>query len=605
MTSVLDGLDKDPYDREYGDFALVKRIMGYFKPYRKNLILISITLLITSLAATLVPVLISNLLDTINSAPGESSVLLLTFLLLLFSVTSFFTNLINRELSANTVGSAVYDLRKDAFEGVLKHDMAFFDEIPTGKVVSRITNDTNDLGETVALTTQLLSQILIVLFLLVFLFLRSVTLTIILIIFAPIVMGMALAFRKIARRVARASNRVLAKVNTLIPETTSGIYIAKSFRAEQIIYDEFESLNNKNYQVNLRRGLILFSIFPILNLTVAVATAVIVLIGGGILTNNEISIGDWYLFIQGLALFFFPLLSIASFWSQFQQGLAGSERVFGLIDRENNIIQYDSKIIEEAHGKIEFRDVSFAYKPGINILENFNLIIKPGEKVAIVGHTGAGKSTLAKLIMRSYEFQSGQLLIDDLDIRSLDLTIFRSQLAIIPQEIFLWNGSIKDNVLYGIEGKIENPEQQLNDVLKKVEALDFISNLENGFDTNVGERGNLLSQGQRQLIAFARVLLQNPMILILDEATASIDPLTELRVQNAIDVLLKGRTSIIIAHRLSTIKKADRIIVMQEGTIIEEGSHNELIQADGHYAELYDTYYRHQSLNYIESMVKN
>jgi len=391
----------------------------------------------------------------------------------------------------------------------------------------------------------------------------------------------------------------------LIQETTSGIYIAKSFRAEQTIYNEFEQLNEINYGVNLRRGIVFFSIFPILNIITGLATAIIIFAGGITLTSGELTIGDWFLFYQGMFLFFFPLLSIASFWSQFQQGLAGSERVFGLIDRDNDIRQHNNLTMDTLRGEIEFKQVDFAYKAGNNVLENFNLHIKPGEKLAIVGHTGAGKTTLSKLIMRSYEFQLGELLIDGHDIRSLNLAEYRKFLSIIPQEVFLWHGTIKENILYGIEGKIDNPEQRMTQVLQQVEALDFIDNLEKGFDTNVGERGNLLSQGQRQLIAFARVLLQDPSIIILDEATASIDPLTELRVQKAINLLLQGRTSIVIAHRLSTVKKADRIIVMKEGKIIEEGSHEYLMSAGGHYAELYDTYFRHQSLNYIETMAQS
>ncbi|MHA2364570.1 MAG: ABC transporter ATP-binding protein [Candidatus Hodarchaeales archaeon] len=602
MGFVLHGLDKDDYDREYGDITLLKRILTYFGKYRTKILFISITLLLTSLAQTVVPLLISNLLDKVNSDPTGTTVLTLTGLLLGFSIFGFFTNLINQELSAQTISSAVYDLRQDSFNSIIKHDMAFFDEQPTGRIVSRITNDTRDFGQTIQLTTQLLAQIMVVFFLLYFLFERSVTLTLIVILFAPLIIGIALTFRKIARRVARASNRVLAKVNALIQETTSGIYIAKSFRAEQTIYNEFDQLNITNYDVNLRRGFVFNSIFPILGMVTGLGTAFIIYYGGSGVINQELTIGELYLFIQGLTLFFFPLVSIASFWSQFQQGLAGAERVFSLIDRENNVIQYESQVFDEPKGKIDFNDITFAYKPGTNVLDNFSLNIKPGEKIAIVGHTGAGKSTLAKLIMRSYEFQSGQIMIDNRDIRSLDLAEYRKKLAIIPQEVFLWNGTVRDNILYGIEGKIENPEQRIEEVLQEVEALDFISNLEKRFETKVGERGNLLSQGQRQLIAFARVLLQDPFILILDEATASVDPLTELRVQNAINLLLEGRTSIVIAHRLSTVKKADRIIVMKEGKIIEQGSHEELLALEGHYAELYDTYFRHQSLAYIESI---
>jgi ABC-type multidrug transport system fused ATPase/permease subunit len=321
------------------------------------------------------------------------------------------------------------------------------------------------------------------------------------------------------------------------------------------------------------------------------------------LPGRQITIGQWFLFFQGLTLFFFPLISIASFWSQFQQGLAASERVFSLIDAQNTVVQYDSQLLKEsAKASIEFKDVTFSYKDGKKVLENFNLSIKPGERVAIVGHTGAGKSTVVKLISRSYEFEKGELLINNQDIRSLDLTEYRKRLAIISQEVFLWNATIKENLLYG-SSHIPNAEEKMTTILATLGAMDWISRLPDGLNTNVGERGSRLSMGQRQLIAFARILLLDPLILVMDEATSSVDPFTEVMIQKATNVLLCKRTSIVIAHRLSTVKHVDRIIVLKEGKIIEEGSHVELMNNNGHYAELYDSYFRHQSLAYIEQQI--
>ncbi len=607
------GLDKADFDRQYSDITLFKRIMGYFKPYRKMILLLSLTLALASFSNTLIPVLISNTLD--NFKPSSTNRLII--FLLIFAILSFVFNMIQQEFTYRATSSAVYDLRSDAFNALIKKDMSFFDNEPAGRLASRVVNDTNDFGQTVALTSNLVGQLLTVIFLLFFLVQYSIKLTIVIIFFGPFIVLVALSFRKIARSVALASQRILAKVNALIQETTSGIYIAKSFRAEQSIYDEFFDMNKTSYDVNLKRGLVFNSIFPILGLLTALATTAIVYFGfhdilkqsvilfGFSVAPERLTIGNFYLFVTGLNLFFQPLLQIASFWSQFQQGLAASERIFGLIDAENNVIQYDSKVIPYPQGKIQFKDVTFAYKKdGMNIFENFNLKIAAGEKLAIVGHTGAGKSSLAKLISRSYEFQRGEILIDDQDIRSLDIDAYRKNLAIITQEVFLWNESIKSNLLYGLEADSIDSEQRLKEVLSKVEVLDWINSLEDGLETKIGERGSRLSMGQRQLISFARILLQNPSILIMDEATASVDPLTELSIQHATDVLMQGRTSIIVAHRLSTIKKADRIIVIDKGKIVEEGNHDDLLAANGYYAELYNTYYRHQSLEYIESMAK-
>ncbi|MHA2402300.1 MAG: ABC transporter ATP-binding protein [Candidatus Kariarchaeaceae archaeon] len=611
----MHGLDKDDYDREYGDWILLKRILSYFKPYRKHMGIISLTISATAIAATLVPLFLAEALDGLKEGVDYSEVRNLILLVLTFSAVNFGFNALSQEITARAVQGAVYDLREDAFDALLKRDMSFFDDQPTGRLASRVTNDTNDYGQVVTLSANLLAQILVVGFILYFLFIRSVKLTLLVIIFAPIVILTALSFRKIARDVSRGSRRILAKVNALIQETTSGIYVAKSFRAEHAIYDEFDDMNKTSYSINLKQGLVFNTIFPVLNILIGLGTAMIVYFGGldllevestlgnfvAFLPGKQLTIGDWFLFLQGLTLFFFPLIAIASFWSQFQLGLAASERVFSMIDAENLVIQNDNKILENPRGEIEFKHLEFAYNEEIKVLEDFNLQINPGENIAIVGHTGAGKSTLAKIIARYYEYQAGELLIDGEDIRNLDIVEFRKGLSIISQEVFLFNGSIKENLLYGLETH-DGADELLTEVLNKVDAMDWIQRLDKGLDTNVGERGGLLSMGQRQLIAFARILLRSPYILIMDEATSSVDPFTEVKIQNATNLILEGRTSIIIAHRLSTIKNVDRIIVMKEGRIIEEGSHSELLDAKGHYAELYDTYFMHQSLEYIESI---
>lgn len=613
MGFVMQGLERSDYDRQYGDRVLLRRIVSYFSPYKKSMIIIGIVITLSSIAGTLVPVLISDLLDESLDVISQDALYLLIGLVMGFGIINFVFNAVQQIMSARMVQSAVVDLRKETFNSLLYRDMAFFDEQPAGKLASRVSNDTRSYGEVISLTTNLLGQILIVIIIIGILMNISVKLTILVMVFAPLVVLTALSFRKIARMVAENSQRILAKVNALIQETTSGIYIAKSFRAEQSIYDEFDEMNALSYRVNLNRGIVFSSIFPILTILIGLGTTMVIYFGGvdilGIDTNltrfvsglpgKELTPGEWYLFLQGLNYFFFPLVSIASFWSQFQQGLAASERIFSLIDAENEVIQIGNEI-NNVEGEIEFKNVVFSYSDGTKVLDNFNLKIKNGEKIAIVGHTGAGKSTLVKLISRYYEYQDGSIEIDGTDIRKLDLVEYRKRLSIISQDVFLWNGSIIENLLYGVE-HIDEAEKKLKDILSRVEAMDWIDRLEKGLETKVGERGSLLSFGQRQLIAFSRILLRDPAILIMDEATSSVDPFTEVKIQKATDMILEGRTSIIIAHRLSTIKNVDRIIVMKDGKIIEEGAHTDLMNQKGHYAELYETYFRHQSLEYIES----
>jgi ABC-type multidrug transport system fused ATPase/permease subunit len=323
-----------------------------------------------------------------------------------------------------------------------------------------------------------------------------------------------------------------------------------------------------------------------------------VYVGGPIVWGGTLTPGAWYLFIQGIRLFWFPLTSIASFWSQFQIGLAAAERVFALLDAEPRVVQTGHEQLATVRGEIAFEKLDFSYNPGTPVLEDFSLTIRAGETLALVGHTGSGKSSIAKLIARFYEFQSGRLAIDGHDLRSLDLGAYRARLGIVTQSPFLFDGTVLENIRYGRPAASDDEVRQ---AAAHVGGGDWIDGLTQGLATEVGERGSNLSMGQRQLIALARVLLQNPSIFILDEATASVDPLTEALIQEGLEVVLEHRTSIVIAHRLSTVKNADRIIVLRQGRIIEEGTHDGLLASGGHYAELYNTYFRHQSLAYIEN----
>ncbi|HYF64675.1 MAG TPA: ABC transporter ATP-binding protein, partial [Herpetosiphonaceae bacterium] len=382
-----------------------------------------------------------------------------------------------------------------------------------------------------------------------------------------------------------------------IQETVSGIAVAKSFRQETAIYGEFTEVNKQSWAVNLRSRYVFSAIFPLLNALAGIGTAALVYFGGLAVRDASLSIGDWFLFIQGLGLFWFPLTSIASFWSQFQLGLAAGERVFALIDAEAKVVQTGARALPDIRGEIRFEDVRFSYKDDEVVLPGLSLGIAAGETVALVGHTGSGKSSIAKLIARFYEFQGGTISIDGVDIRELDLARYRTQLGIVTQTPFLFDGTVMENIRYG---RPEASDDEVRAVAATVGQGDWIRSLPKGLETEVGERGGNLSLGQRQIVALARVLLQDPAIFILDEATASIDPLTETQIQEGLDLVLADRTSIVIAHRLSTVRNADRIIVLRQGQIIEQGDHDGLLEAGGHYAELYNTYFRHQSLEYIE-----
>ncbi|MBE0699530.1 MAG: ABC transporter ATP-binding protein, partial [Anaerolineaceae bacterium] len=510
-------------------------------------------------------------------------------------------NFFRQRYTARAIGDVVLKLRQDAFDAVLARDMSFYDEYSTGKIVSRVTSDTQDFSNVVTLTLSLFSQVLIVIIVVSLLLFINLRLALITIAVAPVVVFIALMFRKIARQTTTQARRVLAEVNANVQESITGISVAKSFRQEQRIYAEFKPVNAQSYRLSLRQGLTFSSIFPILGTVSGLGTALIVYSGGMSVIGGAISAGSLYLFIEGINLFWFPLVSIASFWSQFQLGLAASERVFALIDADPRVVQTGNRPAPHLQGRIEFRDLDFRYTTKEQVLDKFNLTIQASETLALVGHTGAGKSSLGKLVARFYEYQGGQLLVDGEDIRTFDLHTYRRQLGIVPQTPFLFAGTVADNIRYG---KPSASDAEVLAVASHVGSGDWLDSLPQGLATPVGEEGRGISLGQRQLVALARVLLQDPAVVILDEATASIDPLTEAQIQEGLDVVLEHRTAIIIAHRLSTIKAADRIIVLKEGTIIEEGNHAGLMDQGGHYAELYETYFRHQSLAYIESWKK-
>jgi ATP-binding cassette subfamily B protein len=598
MGFILDGLETEAYDRNYTDRELVSRIASYFQPYKNQMILVAIMITLNSAAGTGGPILISRAIDLVAVNPSTEVILLLALGVLLLGAAAWGFNYVQQLFSARVVGNVVLKLREDVFHATVRHDLSFYDEHPSGKIVSRVTSDTQDFSGVVTLVMDLLSQVFLVVLLSVWLFTINIWLTLLLIGMTPLAAAIALSFRRLARKVTQRARRVRAKINAQIQESISGIVVAKSFRQEQAIYATFDANNEQAYQVGLRRGLTLNTIFPIMGLASGLGVAALVYAGGLATRSGAVTPGNWYLFMQAVGFFWWPMMNISSFWSQFQDGLSAAERVFSLIDAEPKVVQIASEPVNHIEGKIHFRDLNFSYTEDEIVLPSFTLDIRPRETVALVGHTGAGKSSIARLLTRFYEFQGGELTIDGRDVRRLNLGQYRQHIGLVPQEPFLFSGTVRDNVRYG---RPEATDEQVRRAAMQISKGDWLADLPDGLDTDVGERGANLSMGQRQLVALARVLLKDPAIFILDEATASVDPFTETQIQEGLETIMRDRTAIVIAHRLSTVKHADRTIVMDHGQIIEEGTHEDLMARGGHYAELYNTYFRHQSLEYIES----
>lgn len=594
------GLNTEKYDRQYSDSVLVRRMIGYFAPQKARMsAIVGLVGVMAALGAAL-PVIVSSIMDLLKGEPSSQAITVVGLGMTLIAFLNWGLNWMRRSLTVRAVGDVVLGLRTKAFAAAAEHDLSFYDQFSSGRIVSRITSDTNDFGQLVVIVTDVASQIVQSVILGVVLARTEWRLFLIMMSFMPVVFAIAMGFRTLARMVTKRGMQAMADVNATIKETVSGIAVAKNFRQEDSIFESFDLANQQAYRVNVRRGFVLSLVFPVLNAVTGIFVGILVYAGGWSAATGIVTVGAWYLFINSLDYFMFPVLNLTSFWAQIQSGLSAAERAFALIDADPNVVQLDKKAVPPLKGEVLFDRLNFRYTDKEPILREFSLHIQPGENLALVGHTGAGKSSIAKLIARFYEFQEGQLLIDGHDIRRFDLQQYRRQLGIVSQVPFLFSGTVEENISYACPDCHDRAE--IMTMARRIGDGEWLETLPNGLETEVGERGGRLSMGQRQLVALMRVLVQKPAIFILDEATASIDPFTEWQIQQALNLILANSTSILIAHRLSTVKAADRIVVMREGAIIEQGSHEGLLGQAGHYAELYNTYFRHQSLAYIEQM---
>ena len=592
-----EGLNEEQYDRQYPDRDLGKRIVAYFTAQRGRVVVIVLLTVLMAVISAAEPVVVSKGLDSLAGHPTLTASLLIGLIVLFIGVADWGINWIRRRLTVRTVGDVILNLRTLSFRAAVGHDLSFYDQFSSGRIASRINSDTNDLGNLVVIITDVSAQVFQAILLGIIIVRTDWRLSLVLFAFLPPIFGLALGFRRLARKVTKSGMQAMADVNSAIKETVSGIAIAKNFRQENSIFGTFNNANHTSYRVNVWRGFILALVWPSLNTLAGIATAALVFAGGLSAAQGAVTIGAWYLFILSLGRFFDPVMNLSAFWSNIQSGLSAAERVFALMDAEPNVVQVENKEVQTLKGEIRFENVSFRYAENEPVLKDFSLTIQPGENLAIVGHTGAGKSSLAKLIARFYEFQSGRILIDEQDIRTLNLQQYRRQLGIVSQVPFLFSGTVAENIRYAAP---EVTEADILSMSRRIGDGEWLETLPDGLDTVVGERGTMLSMGQRQLVALLRVLMQKPAIFVLDEATASIDPFTEWQIQQALNMILVKSTSILIAHRLSTVKAADRIIVIENGRIIETGNHTGLLAQGGHYATLYNTYFRHQSLAYVE-----
>ncbi len=497
---------------------------------------------------------------------------------------------IRMRLMAQVTNKVLLNIREELYQHIQTLSFGFFDSRPTGKILARIIGDVNSLKDVLSdSVTQLIPDLLTVICVAVIMLVKNYRLAMAALLTLPILaIGLFLIETTVHKR-WQVYRKKTSNLNAYVHEDLSGIRIIQSYAAEKETKNIFHDLVNQHYKSFMDAVLIADSFGPLVEITWGLGGFLLYFIGIKIIGVEEVGIGTFLAFSTYIAMFWSPIRNLANFYNKLTTNITAAERIFDIIDTEAEIVdQEGAKELSALKGEVEFKNISFAYsdEPDRLILSDVNFLIKPGETIALVGPTGAGKTTIVNLISRFYEATEGDVLIDGHEIKGVTLNSLRSQMGIMTQDNFLFSGTIRDNIRYG---RLDATEEEIIEAATAVSAHEFIMKLEQGYDTVISERGAGLSIGQRQLLAFARTMVSKPGILILDEATSSIDTHTELMVQKGIDALLKGRTSFIIAHRLSTIRKADRIFVIDQGNIMEAGSHEELLALKGAYYNLYQS----------------
>jgi len=578
------------------DSTLMKRLLTFVKPYKKYVVLAILLNLIVAGLGPLRPYLIKIAVDDYIVNKNYDGLFYISLFLigaLFFQaiiqyVLTYFTQLMGQKI--------IFDLRVKIFKHVQRLSLKYFDKTPIGRIVTRVTNDVESLNELFASgIVMIFSDVFIILWIFAFMFFMSWELALITLSVLPFLVYATFLFRKKVREAYRKVRHHLAKLNSYMQEHVTGINIVQIFNKEEDELKKFSEINAEYRKANIDSVFYYAIFFPTVEVLSSISIALIIWYGGGNVIQETMTIGVLFAFIQFTEMFFRPIRDLSEKYNIMQTAMAASERIFDLLDDDTIIPnQIEPTKIKNVKGEIEFKNVTFAYNEGEDVLREISFKILPGETVAIVGATGAGKTSIISLLTRFYDIQNGEILIDGINIKDLDKFELKKLISVVLQDVFLFSGDIKSNITLGSENISED---EYKSAAKIVGADNFINKLPNKYEEQVKEKGATLSVGQKQLLSFARALAFNPKILILDEATSSVDTETEILIKKAIEKLLVGRTSIVIAHRLSTIQNADKIIVMHKGKIREIGTHQKLLAEKGIYYKLYKLQYQKQEIS--------
>jgi len=588
---ISDLLGEEKAQRKVPDLVLLKRLSTYVLPFRTQLIASIIFLFITAATNLAGPYILKVAIDKYITASDIAGLTNIVFAYVAINLVNLVSSQRQLYLMSGIGQRIIYKLREEAFSHLQRLSLKFYSENVTGSVVSRITNDVDSLQE--LLTSGILtviSDIVTIIGIFIVMVWMSLQLTAVSMLIVPMLLGLIYIFQRKAKSAYLATKQRMAGVTAKLAESIMGMRVIQSFTRESDQQQAFGQVNIENLQANLLAAR-LFAIFPAgVEMISAVGTCVVLWYGGLQAALGTLTIGTIVAFMSYLTMFFRPLLTLSIFYTNFQSAMAGAERIFELVDAPVEIVEKSDAIeLQILKGEISFENVSFGYDPRLLVLSHIDLKIAPNETLAIVGPTGAGKTTIINLVCRFYDPTSGSIKVDGYDLQDVKLQSLHRQIGLVLQEPFLFSESVKENIRYASS---EASDEEVIEAAKAVGAHDFILRLPEGYETIVREGATNLSIGQRQLISFARALLADPRILIMDEATSSVDPYTELLIRQALEKLLKSRTALIIAHRLSTVRNADRIIVLDEGRIVEEGTHDQLILKNGLYARLYEMQFR-------------
>ena len=577
--------DDDALGKAY-DARLARRLFGLMAPYKMRVWLALLLMALASLFTVAGPWLIGRAIDDGIRAGSLPQLHFWTILFIVASLAHWQINRVRIKIMAQVGTRVVANLRSSLFRHLHALSLNFHNNYSVGRMMSRLISDVEVLQELVTWAVTGVSRAgFILLGIMVAMLTLNWQLALVTFAVLPVMIILTNYWRLRVREAYRATRQRLSLINGYLNESISGIRVTKSFVRERHNFQHFDDLNHSYFDANNQAALLTGIFFPGVELIGSLALALVVAVGGWLVLGEALTAGTLIAFLLYIERFFEPIRELAQRYNTFQSSMAASERIFYLIDTEPDLLDApDAAVLPRIEGRVHFENVGFSYKDDTAVLDGINIKASPGERVALVGETGAGKSTIVRLLARFFDVKQGAVRVDGHDVRAITRASLRSQLGVVLQDTFLFNGTITDNIRYGL---LDATQADVQAAAQAVGAHDFILRLEHGYETEVGENGGNLSVGQRQLVSFARALLADPRILILDEATSSVDTATEKQIQRALDTLMEGRTSFVIAHRLNTIVNADQIVVLDHGRIVEHGTHSDLLAKRGRYFNLY------------------